>query len=387
MMDINLVIRTTRMIIRNLPVLAFLLLFGCKSNETVVFDVDPHKISKASFNDFYKLKEVIVLETSEQSVMGGIDHIIFTDEKMVMAQYWSEDVGFYTFERSGAFLDMVNKRGNGPGEYGRKLEFFVLNEANPNQLIMVKTEGLYVYDHTSWQLVKTIPWSNWRALPGSLPNGHFLRYSEAGTADCFFELVDEKGEKIKGFFSKPTHLSFNNSRVVSLAAPIRTQTDQTYVTHPLENRIYEYHSADTCLTELYRIAFTGFPELDLNSLKQRDIDSQDFYKNAYRIFSYNMGKKYHLLSASAGDNKIPKVKLIITPSTGEVSVLNNRLEDKENELPIFLITDHNATGPVAVLQPGQLLAYPTDNPNSWGSKLKAQLAEDANPVILIYEER
>jgi len=363
-----------------------MLLSGCKSKEAAVFHIDPHKISKASFSDFYKLKEVIILETNQQSVMPGIDHIIFSGEKMVMAEYWSEDVGFFVFDRNGTFLDMVNKRGNGPGEYGRKLEFFVLDEANQNQLIMCKLGELYFYDHTSWQLVKTIPWSSWRALPGSLPDGRFLRYSETDQ-DYFLKLIDEKGEEIKGFLSKPEHLSFNNSMVVNLAAPVRTQAGHTYVAPLLENRIYEYNSANRELTELYYIAFKGFPELDLNSLKQRDIDSQDFYKGAYRIFLSNMGKKHHLLSASAGDNEIPKIKLIITPLTGEVSVLNNRLEDKENELPVFLIADHNGIGPVAVLQPGQLLNHPTKNPDSWGSKLKAQLAEDDNPVILIYEER
>ena len=375
-----------KVIVKNLPILVIMLLFGCKSDKSGIFHVDPHKISEASFSDFYKLKEVIVLETNEQSVMGGIDHIIFTDEKMVMAQYWTEDVGFYIFDRKGAFLNMVNKRGNGPGEYGRKLEFFVVDETNPDQLIMCKAGELYFYDHTSWQLVKTIPWSSWRALPCSLPDGRFLRYSETDP-DYFFKLIDEKGDEIKGFLPKPEHLSFNNSMVVNLAAPVRIQIGRTYVAPPLENRIYEYHNTEAGLTELYRITFKGFPELDLNGLKQRDIDSQDFFKGAYRIFLSNMGKKYHLLSASAGDNEIPKIKLVITPSTGEVSVLNNRLEDKENELPVFLIADHNGIGPVAVLQPGQLLNHPTNNPDSWGSKLKAQLAEDSNPVILIYEER
>jgi len=364
-----------------------LLAGACKSannNGIPVYHVDPHKLSDASFDDFYKLKEVIVLETGHPAAMvPGIDHIIFSENRIITARYWDENGGFFIFDKDGKFVNNINKRGNGPGEYGNKLEYFAIDQARPDWLLMCKTGNLYAYNFKTWEYHDSIPWRSFRDIPVPLPNGQFLRYSE-GRSDYLIKLIDREGNEIKNFLPIP---QIPMSVPMYLSSFARVQQGRVFVAPFRSNRVYEYHCADASLTELYRISIAGHPEFDFEEYTPETVGFQDNYKNTYTPFLMNMGMKYHFIRANPMDGQSPSVALLIAPAEGRVVSMTTSFEDRENELPLTILADHNAGSPVAVLYPEALMKHPTTKPDSWGSKLKKLLKEDDNPVILIYEER
>ena len=137
------------------------LLSGCKSPsniETQIIHIDPQKLSTKSFSDFYKIKEVIPLETNDFSVIQEVNNIIFSEDKIIMSASLLGDA-FYIFDRKGKFIHKVDKRGNGPGEYGREIGMHVIDQVEPNNnLIMNKSPRLLYYNYHNWELVKEAPW-------------------------------------------------------------------------------------------------------------------------------------------------------------------------------------------------------------------------------------
>ncbi|MDR3062443.1 MAG: 6-bladed beta-propeller, partial [Dysgonamonadaceae bacterium] len=108
-----------------------LLLFGCKqvSKESAVSEIaeessfekiiiidpiDENVVLK--YSDIYEDIQYVKLETRSDNLIGRIDKIITTDDKFIIL-----DIAIarkvFIFDRSGKFLNIIGKNGEGPGEY------------------------------------------------------------------------------------------------------------------------------------------------------------------------------------------------------------------------------------------------------------------------------
>ena len=120
--------------------------WACSHENTAeyqVFQVNPESESKESFDHFYRLKEVIPLETTDSSVMGDIMKVISAKGRIFVAPWNGKSI--FIFDRSGKYLSRIDKEGRGPGEYLKISDFMVTEE--PEEIVVYAREGkLNFYD-------------------------------------------------------------------------------------------------------------------------------------------------------------------------------------------------------------------------------------------------
>jgi len=358
------------------------------STDHHVIYINPQKFSSKSISDFYQVTEIIPLETNEYSLIGRIDNIIFNEDKIIIGEYRGD--AFLIFSRKGIFLEKVDRRGNGPHEYGSRLGMYVVDQANPyNNLIMNRSPRLLYYDFNNWKVVKEAKWVGSSAILGSLPNGDFLAYQEYGVENHFIRLLNQDGVVLKGFLSKPSHLSFTLPSIV-LSPFVFHQNNRIFVLPPLTHTIFEYNHIDTLLLEKYVLDIKNCSPVNFNQLSQNDIDSWKHINDYYRVYYMHFGNNILAISASmvSHDPDKPPIICFINMQTHDTETFNYaKLMDSELEMPLSHFMPTNIDSPVAVVMPEQLINYTTTRSDSWGAKLKKEIREDSNPILLIYKER
>ena len=364
-------------------------LFSCtetQNSKSQIIYIDPQKLSTKSFSDFYRIKTVIPLETNNYSMIKEIDNIIFSEDNIIIGGLTAP--AFMIYDCNGTFVKKIDKRGNGPDEYGREIGTFVIDQTDPsNNLIMNKSPRLLFYNYHSWKQVKVAKWIGASTILGSLPNGDFLAYQEFGSDnDYFIKLLNQEGETLKGFLPKPSQVFFT--------IPFRYSTSFTYhhnnrvyVLPFFTHSIYEYDYTDTLLYEKYRFDIKNNPPIQLSSLSQQDIENFSYINDFYKLHIKHIGNSNMIISASINNiSKLP-ITCIINLKTFNAEVFSSKsLRDEQEEIPISFIWT-NLSQPVAIVSPEELIGFTTTRPDSWGTKLKKEIQEDSNPILVIYEER
>lgn len=137
-------------------ILSFVLLFSaCKSNTKQVAEGDSalvsvidlsqnvSKVESLPISDAVSKIDIVPLEVTERSMLGGIDKLQVTQDDIWIKTYRNECI--YRFSRSGKFLNNVGKVGQGPEEY-IDLHDFILNEKQKEVYIISSVSGVKVYD-------------------------------------------------------------------------------------------------------------------------------------------------------------------------------------------------------------------------------------------------
>lgn len=97
-------------------------------------------------NNDFKMEDVldtmlfIPLETREESLIGQIDRMVFTDERIFISDY---DDQLLIFDRNGKYINKL-KNGSGPGEIVRPYAFDF--DERTQRLIVQQTWGFIFYD-------------------------------------------------------------------------------------------------------------------------------------------------------------------------------------------------------------------------------------------------
>jgi 6-bladed beta-propeller len=120
-------------------------------DDRIIVDLD--KNQKASLFDYFSHIELIPLETSDDILVGYCEDIVpyqnryyIFDRKLAVVQIFDQD---------GKFISLIDKRGQGPGEYTPNLTSIFLNPFTGN--IDITDMGcIYSYDLTG-KHVRTIP--------------------------------------------------------------------------------------------------------------------------------------------------------------------------------------------------------------------------------------
>ena len=108
------------------------------TSEIISFD----KVGKSDF----EISDLtyVPLETTEQSLIGSIDKIVYRNDKYyILDKTLNKSV--YIFDKTGAFIYSINKSGEGPGEYLEMMDMDVDNNNN-----------IYVADNGKMSIIKYI---------------------------------------------------------------------------------------------------------------------------------------------------------------------------------------------------------------------------------------
>ena len=83
----------------------------------------------------------IPLETNPKSLLKKIDQIVFSKQYIFISDFNK----LFQFDKTGRFIKIIGRNGNGPGEYFKVLDFAVLEESN--QVILLDySKQVEIYD-------------------------------------------------------------------------------------------------------------------------------------------------------------------------------------------------------------------------------------------------
>lgn len=215
-------------------------------DDRIIVDLD--KKQKASLFDYFSHIELIPLETSDDILVGYSEDIVsyqnryyIFDRKLAVVQI---------FDHNGKFISLIDKRGQGPGEYTANLTSIYLNPFTGN--IDITDMGcIYSYDLTG-KHVRTIPRSedasgfywNLIALSDNLYVCHILILNNLDTHKINYYDVKE---------NKIIHKDYEEDKFLN-----------NYAFLPSVPPFYEYNGK----YYFYRLADNETYEVGLDSLKR-----------------------------------------------------------------------------------------------------------------------
>lgn len=228
--------------------------------------VDLNKKQKASLFDYFSHIELIPLETSDEVLIGYCEEIVpfqnryyIFDRKRAVVQ---------VFDQDGKFISLIDKRGQGPGEYTPNLTSIFLNPFTEN--IDITDMGcIYSYDLTG-KHVRTISQVEdasgfyWNLLPlnDNLYVCHVLMLNNLDTYKINYYDVKE---------NKIIHKDYEEDEFLN-----------NYACIPFASPFYEYNGN----YYFYRLVDNETHEVGLDSLKKAY--TWDFGKNNYDAKKLNL---------------------------------------------------------------------------------------------------
>lgn len=371
---------------RYIVYLLMLLNWACSSNsisDGQIFLVDPSEFSDNSFDDFYRLKEVITLETTDSSSMTELIKVVGIKDRIFILTYGRDNI--YCFGRDGKFIRKLERQGRGPGEYQTIGDFVVTQ--NPDQIIIYDFLGKLVYYTWEGDFLREEKLDSYISHFEHLPNGNwFIEHATWPTSTIndtayILQIANADGKYFKGSIVLPKLLS----PMPTMPSTLYKGKEYIYSIPITENTIYKYDYLQDSFDPVYTFLMKN--HAIPSSLDQNDRKKPIFYN--YYVFNCEyIGNKTICLNAYCLA-EMNLLTLIGDKKSGIAHVFPEIFEDRENELTLNRYIQHTGfDGDIVVFtRPLQMLERKFKNNNSVGSQLSAKLTEQDNPVLLIYEEK
>ncbi|MCX6327679.1 MAG: 6-bladed beta-propeller [Bacteroidia bacterium] len=283
----------------------FLLTF-CHSNkiETIsTLRVTENLIKhNVNFSDITKEYKFIPLETTNESVIGSIDKIIFHDNKFYILDHLKAK-SIFIFSSEGRYLWKLSKTGKGPGEFLDPLDFCF--EPGTGNLVVMNLKQLIYYDDKNGTYLRThsLPIFGYKF---DFPDENHISLISQGKEDNLI-ITDKRGKKLNSFFEyiAETKLILNRPFIRNDKSELLYLANLDYVIYKIEgDHILPYRKID----------FTKdmFTPDDLSLLKRDKSNVNNFYRIKYyfegadKIFILYLYKKtpYYLISDKEAEKTI-----------------------------------------------------------------------------------
>lgn len=364
------------------------LLWACGdkgADEYQVFKVDPSSESKESFDYFYRLKEVIPLETTDSSVMGDIMKVVAVKDRIFVAPWNGKSI--FIYDRKGKYLGRIDKEGRGPGEYLQISDFMVTEE--PREITVYAREGkLNFYD---WEGNFLRERQLYAFISGveRLPDGGIVANSSLSQNTLFRDtafivrVMNAEGECVRGFFPLP---KIRVSLPIKMVTSLYRSEGRCYVVPITENTIYEYVPEKMEFEPRYQFDVEGVLLPEVEKLTFEDY-KRNFIFDYYIFSSEYVGQKTVLTTAFCG-RKGEMIYFVGKIGEPKAYVLR-ALRDEANELPVNRYMQHTGFegNLVGYNMPLQIKEQGFKSETSEGYKLSRQLDDEDNPVLFVYEEK
>ena len=114
------------------------------SVKNILLDMDTKKELRLS--EIADTVEVILLEQTDESDIARVERILPYKEKYyVMSSIGFSNGRVHVFDKDGNFIQKIDKRGGGPGEY-EDLQDIAINSRNDELVFMTQPKGIFRYD-------------------------------------------------------------------------------------------------------------------------------------------------------------------------------------------------------------------------------------------------
>lgn len=356
------------------------------SGELQVYKLNFNQLSDKGFDEFYRLKEVIRLETNDSSVMPNVMKVVAAKDRIFISTWSRSHV--LVFDRQGKYITKIDKQGRGAGEYQRVQDFMVAEQ--PEEIIIYAPEGrLIFYDwngHFLREEKRDRGISNMERLPdgGWLTNHAFLQLSRFQDSSFVLRVAAPDGKYVAGKIALPSGL--NPVLPVTMVSSFYQDRGRYYAAPITDNTIYEYDCGKAHFIPRYAFDFVGGSLPDINKITYEDL-KRNFVFDYYMLSAEYIGEKTVLCCAFYGRRS--EMMYVIAGKKEEWVYGFNKLDDKENELPLNRYMQHGgfAGNIIVYASPLEIKEWEFKTETSVGYKLSRELDDEDNPVLLVYEEK
>ncbi len=331
-----------------------------------------------------KLSELIIvdslvfLEQSEESLIGGIDKVIVSDERIyVLDEQGSK--GVFCFDRTGHFINSYKKLGKGPNEYNSLWDIHFYNSklylvVSPFRILVLDKDLLFLNS----------------IIINDLKDVSLLYPSLTVINEDTIIIVDTELPYKFNFYSTK-HKQFISQQSPSLGPGIeityppitKGASGQLFVSETLNDTIYlikqnklvpkYFIDFEKPMSKKEKLEEINRSLYDISPMKYLDKMSRIsfFLENEeYISFTFIFYDRYHFYFLNKKDSKT-----IIFP--------NNVINDITGSLFLQLTKGFHKTNLITFIESYQLM----ENKNELIFTLPDNFSEDANPVLIFYKPR
>ncbi|TKG94472.1 6-bladed beta-propeller [Puteibacter caeruleilacunae] len=175
--------------------LCILILLGCnnkKDQQIKSIKIDCQKHESFVYSDLFENPEFIPLETTKESIIGGINRIQVSKDYIIILD---RDISssLFVFSRQGKFIRKISSQGKGPGEYISITDFQYHEEE----------DRMYIYDGEA-ETVKIFK-----------VDGSFVENVKAGVFASSFRVLDRNRFLFCAFINYSFYITEGKERVLS----------------------------------------------------------------------------------------------------------------------------------------------------------------------------
>jgi len=333
-----------------------------------------------TWSDFFSVREIIPLETSEKFLINNINQIEICDEKIFVVD--KKSTKLFIFNSNGQFLRQIGRRGKGPGEFLRMGSFAV----NQDQDLIYITNSLYCINVFNYEgkFIKTLG-TKINPVAVGISNDNNIAISTLQSGGTV-QLFNPSGQKIREFL--PFEAEFFRVLRLNYFFPF---DDNLFHWNDLNDTIYTIRNGlcypHTYIDLEYKISRKKYinervkPKGSNYVAPGKYMWNVDYYTESDKYISFGFYYQYAFHTA------------ISNKKSGEVAVLKMDNEEDifySNKIYLMNVFD---SGFVGILNPSNLPDYSSqekkDNAYHNLSKesisiLKNIKAED-NPIVVILD--
>lgn len=345
------------------------------------------------FTDYFKLKKIIYLETTEESAIGEFGKILLSNNRIYITDDMTNSIFVYNYD--GEIISKICNQGKGPGEYIRLGDIDIDNKEN----------NIYILDSEVHKIIKLN--YNFKFLseqkcrrPGSefiKINDSFIYYCNNSSRnsicnnnkDFCYNLFIEKQNKIihRGL---PFYKSMRGFIFKYKYATILTRSNNIiYASETLNNIIYKVNENE--IISLYKIDFGN-----------KNVPDQ--LKRSKERLKENLNNYCHGIKNIYEDSELIFFTYIDKYTKGAVFEKPNydfhnckTIFDKVNGIPLRLINAKNYKNSnvlVSLLQPSLIINHYNNikmkknkEVSSITKKIMKRININNNPILIIYERK
>ena len=377
-----------------LVVSSIILMISCTPQvKTAEVNIDTSNLSAEDLLESkFKLKEIIVLDSVAQALCktDRVNNLLFIDNKLVVSEHGSSG-GVKIFDReSGKLLNVINRAGRGPEEYASNKRYLF---QSGDSLIIESQDGSLNYYNVNGEFLK----KNQAKIAKSMMweymvnnNGNFFLskelvglYTHKDKDLPYFsvELISKDGETLKGSIERDQNSL--KLMIMSIATTFYNFKDDIYLSPLTKNSIYKYNDKDSTFNLQYKLKIDG-EDID-NYILDKNIDPLSFVNSTYRLYITAITQDYIVASLS-NKSKKQRYNLLIekhssnhylTSDSDNIDINLGRLI-RNSEGYLIQLIDYEDYATCENVEESKLFA---------AIKKKANITENTNAVLCIYEER
>ncbi len=295
--------------------------------EPITITVDPTIEKNINCSELFDSITFLPLRKADEGVIGTIDKIEFSDSKLYLLDKKTSTIWIYTDD--GKYLNKINKKGRGPGEYTAIMDFN-LDRKNRQIIVLDRTSKKLVFYDFNGKFIRENRidlMANAFAIAGDNSYWFFTKGNDLFTVDgsdsLGYNLFFVKENKIeKKYF--PYNENFENLFFNDVFTAGANGEDLIF-RYAYHNQIYSLNN-DGTLNDVYYIDFEK-SNIPFEKYKEKPLEHLPTYAHP----GYIAQSKDYLFCNYSHDNKL---KYIIYTRENKKVINWRRLENDFNNINI-----------------------------------------------------